>query len=214
MIPQHVCPAATLNTGAKIPAVGFGTFQHPGAQEGAVSKAREYHVEKQVVRGTKASGIPREGIFLSTKLWCTGYHPDDMETERPRHPLQMQVVNDSWGAVERLSKGERVKAIGVSNFSKGELEFLIKEFNTVSRRMTDWSKEVSRMAKVIDRPMLKEIARKYSKSAVQVILAWFINNGHSVIIKSIINWQIKENVEPDFLPEPNGMEKIAILGRY
>ena len=80
----------TLNTGAKIPALGFGTFQDPDSQEHSVSQAlkkgmrlidtaRVYNVEQQVGLGIKRSGIPREDIFLGTKLWCNNYHPDDVE---------------------------------------------------------------------------------------------------------------------------------------
>lgn len=81
----------TLNTGAEIPAIGFGTFQDPDAQEDAASRAlqaglrlidtaRVYNVEKQVGKGIKASGVPREDIFLWTKFWCNVYHPDDVES--------------------------------------------------------------------------------------------------------------------------------------
>lgn len=69
----------TLNTAAKIPALGFGTFQDPDSQEGSVSlalrkgmrlidTARVYNVEEQVGKGIKKSGIPREDIFIGTKL--------------------------------------------------------------------------------------------------------------------------------------------------
>ncbi|KAF2717892.1 Aldo/keto reductase, partial [Polychaeton citri CBS 116435] len=69
-----------LNTGADIPAIGFGTFQNPDAQENAVCKAlqkglrlidtaRVYNMERQVSKGIKDSGIQREEIFICTKLW-------------------------------------------------------------------------------------------------------------------------------------------------
>ncbi|KAI0886896.1 putative aldehyde reductase [Annulohypoxylon maeteangense] len=285
-----------LNTGAKIPAIGFGTFQDPDAQEDAVSRAlkmglrlidtaRVYDVEKQVGKGIKASGIPREEIFLGTKLWCNNYHPDDVESavDSSLRDLDTPYVDlllmhypctfkrgedrfprdangkmihgetnfvDTWRAMEKVVKGGKVKAIGVSNFSKGELERLIKETDTVPAvhqmevhpylqqkdfnkwlktqgihvvqfsplgnmndfyRTTGWSKEVSHMMKVIDQPLLKEIAKKYGKSAVQVVLAWGVNSGRSVIPKSTIDWQIKENVESDFQLDPEDMEKIATL---
>lgn len=80
----------TLNTGAEIPRIGLGTFQDPDAQEQTVCRAlqrglrlidtaRVYDVEKQVGRGIKASGLSRSDVFLATKLWCTDYHPDDVE---------------------------------------------------------------------------------------------------------------------------------------
>ena len=80
----------TLNTGAKIPAIGFGTWQDKEAQEPAVTaalKAGYRHIDTAFVYGTegavgnaiKKSGIPREEVFLTTKLWNNNHHPDDVE---------------------------------------------------------------------------------------------------------------------------------------
>ena len=167
-----------LNTGALIPAIGFGTFQDPGAQEDAVSRAlkaglrlidtaRVYDVEKQVGKGIKASGVPREDIFLGTKLWCNSFHPEDVEKsldesltdldtpyvdllmmhypctfargeERfPRDANGKMVPGetsyvDTWKAMEKLVKTGKTRAIGVSNFSKGELETILAECTVVS----------------------------------------------------------------------------------
>ncbi|KAI9748304.1 MAG: hypothetical protein M1815_003353 [Lichina confinis] len=80
----------TLNTGATIPAIGFGTWQDPEAQEVAVGealKAGYRHIDTARVYGTEAavgnalrkSGVPRDQVFLTTKLWNNGHHPDDVE---------------------------------------------------------------------------------------------------------------------------------------
>jgi diketogulonate reductase-like aldo/keto reductase len=80
----------TLNTGAKIPAVGFGTWQDKDAQENAVEiairagyrhidTARVYGTEAAVAKGIKSAGIPREDLFITTKLWNNSHHPDDVE---------------------------------------------------------------------------------------------------------------------------------------
>lgn len=172
----------TLNTGDKIPAIGFGTFQDPDAQEEGVSQALKmgmrlidtatvYDVEKQVGRGIKASGVPREEIFLGTKLWCNNYHPDDVERaldeslanlETPyvdifmmHYPCTFQRGNerfprdaqgkmiqgnttyvDTWKAMEQLLKTGKVRNIGVSNFSKGELVKLMQECSVASQMAT------------------------------------------------------------------------------
>ncbi|KAI4280357.1 MAG: hypothetical protein L6R38_004540 [Xanthoria sp. 2 TBL-2021] len=79
-----------LNTGAEIPAVGFGTWQDKDAQEGAVAEAlkagythidtaRIYGTEPAVGAAIKKSGIPRSKIFITTKLWNNAHHPDDVE---------------------------------------------------------------------------------------------------------------------------------------
>ncbi|KAJ5128321.1 Aldo/keto reductase [Penicillium atrosanguineum] len=286
----------TLNTGAKIPALGFGTFQDPDSQEETVSRAlhkgmrlidtaRVYDVEAQVGKGIKRSGIPREEIFLGTKLWCSDYHPDDVERAladslrdldtpyvdlllmhypctfargQNRFPRDSggKIIHgtttfvDTWRAMASLTKTGKVKAIGVSNFSKGEIQKLItesdtvpavhqmevhpylqqKEFNEWLRsegihvvqfsplgnmndfyRQTGWSKEISHMMRVIDQPALKEIGQKYGKSSVQVVLAWGINSGRSVIPKSVVDWQIEENIEGDFELHAEDMAEIGIL---
>lgn len=81
----------TLYTGAKIPAVGFGTWQAaPGEVEAAVTTALKagyrhldcaaiYRNEKEVGLGIKKSGVPREEIFITTKLWNTMHEPGDVE---------------------------------------------------------------------------------------------------------------------------------------
>ncbi|KAK3672023.1 hypothetical protein LTR78_007992 [Recurvomyces mirabilis] len=291
----------TLNTGAKIPAIGFGTFQDPDAQEDAVCQAlqkglrlidtaRVYDVEKQVGRGVKKTGVKREDIFIATKLWCNDYHPEtvsraledslsDLDTPYvdlllmhypctfasgadrfPRDASGKMIHGktdyvDTWRALERLVGEGRVRAIGVSNFSKGEVQRLLDETSVVSHRkipavhqmevhpylqqqtfsdwhrrlgihiiqfsplgnmndfyrQTGWSKEISHMMRVIDQPVLKSIGEKYGKSPVQVVLAWGVNHGRSVIPKSVVDWQIDENVAADFELEREDMEIISEL---
>ncbi|KAL4877886.1 Aldo/keto reductase [Aspergillus karnatakaensis] len=286
----------TLNNGAQIPALGFGTFQDADSQEETVSRAlqrgmrlidtaRVYDVETQVGCGIKKSGVPREDIFLATKLWCNDYHPEDVEraldesladldtpyvdlllmhypctfkrgSERfPRGENGRMVHGettyvDTWRAMEGLTKTGKVKAIGVSNFSKGEVENLLKEgsippavhqmechpylqqkaFNAWHRekgihviqfsplgnmndfyRQTGWAKEVAHMMRVIDQPLLIELGRKYNKTPVQIVLAWGINSGRSVIPKSVVDWQIDQNLEADFELEAADLERIGTL---
>jgi len=87
----HNDTTATLNTGAKIPLIGFGTWQDKEAQEPAVTialkagyrhidTARIYGTERAVGNAIKKSGVPREQIFLTTKLWNNSHHPDDVAT--------------------------------------------------------------------------------------------------------------------------------------
>ncbi|KAL7275291.1 hypothetical protein RUND412_001772 [Rhizina undulata] len=82
----------TLNTGAKIPAVGLGTWlSRPNEVAQAVEWALKagyrhidgaaiYNNEEEVGRGIKASGVPRSEIFLTSKLWNHKRHPDDVES--------------------------------------------------------------------------------------------------------------------------------------
>ncbi|KAJ5494537.1 hypothetical protein N7463_010624 [Penicillium fimorum] len=165
-----------LNTGAEIPAIGFGTWQDEGEQEGAVVEAlkagyrhidtaRVYGTEKAVGRGVKKSGVPREDIFITTKLWNNKHHPDDVAPalQQSLDDLGMDYVDlflmhwpvawkrgedlfpkkdgkpamenidivDTYAAMELLLKTGKVRAIGVSNCDKSEMERLIKNSSIV-----------------------------------------------------------------------------------
>ena len=87
-LPTHF----TLNTGAQIPAVGFGTWQAaPKEVENAVAEALKqgdrhihcaaiYRNETEVGAGIKKSGVDRKDIFITGKLWNTKHNPEDVES--------------------------------------------------------------------------------------------------------------------------------------
>ena len=168
--------ALTLNTGASIPAIGFGTWQDKDAQEPAVTaalKAGYRHIDTARIYGTepavgaaiKKSGIPREEIFLVTKLWNNSHAPEDVEPALdaslkdlgtdyvdlylmhwpspfksgssmfPKENGKVAVGSsnyvDTYKAMEACYKKGKAKAIGISNFSKAEVERLLKETSVV-----------------------------------------------------------------------------------
>ncbi|KAJ4003156.1 hypothetical protein NW766_012474 [Fusarium irregulare] len=159
----------TLNTGAKIPAVGLGTWQSkPGEVRKAVAYALKdgyrhidaaliYGNENEVGLGIKDSGVPREEIFLTSKLWNT-HHPNvaeglkktldaldveylDLYNESsellPVNPDGTRSVDRSWDQsetwrqMEEVYKSGKVKAIGVANWSIPYLEELRKKWTVV-----------------------------------------------------------------------------------
>lgn len=121
----------------------------------------------QVGKGIKASGVPRKDVFLTTKLWCNSYHPDDVEpaldaslkdlytpyvdlflmhypcnfargVDRfPKDASGKMIMGkttflDTWKAMEALLKTGKTRAIGVSNFSKDEVQTLLDKGSVVS----------------------------------------------------------------------------------
>ncbi|KAI8936242.1 hypothetical protein NX059_006666 [Plenodomus lindquistii] len=173
----HNGTTVKLNTGASIPAIGFGTWQDKEAQEPAVTaalKAGYRHIDTARIYGTEPAvgaaiakcGIPRSEIFLTTKLWNNSHHPDDVEAAldaslkdlgtdyldlylmhwpspfaRGDSPFPKDDAGkvkpgdtdyvQTYKAMEKCLASGKTRAIGISNFSKAELERLLKETDTV-----------------------------------------------------------------------------------
>lgn len=144
-----------LNNGTEIPAVGLGVFKvEPGDEVyQAVRSALElgyrhidtasfYGNEEGVGRAIKESGIPREEIFVTTKVWNDeqGFEEAKAAFKRSLTRLQMDYVDlylvhwpfpgkfkDTYRALEEIYAEGKAKAIGVSNFLPHHLEELLKD---------------------------------------------------------------------------------------
>lgn len=141
-----------LNNGIEMPMVGFGVFQVSDEEtEKAVLEALKvgyrlldtaavYGNEAGVGRAIKASGIPREEIFVTTKLWIqreNGYENTKKALEDSLTRLGLDYVDlylmhqpfgdvhEQWRAMEDLYKAGKARAIGVSNFHMDRLMDLI-----------------------------------------------------------------------------------------
>ena len=133
----------TLNNGVVMPILGFGVFQLPDAAEcercvldaiGAgyrsIDTAQIYSNEEAVGRAAEKSGVPREELFLTTKVWITngGYEKAKASIDESLRKLRTDYVdlllihqpfNDYYGtyrAMEEANRAGKVRAIGVSNF--------------------------------------------------------------------------------------------------
>lgn len=81
-------------------------------------------------------------------------------------------------------------------------------------RETGWSKDIAHnMERVTESKLLHELGQKYNKTPVQMALAWGINNGRSIIPKSVIDWQITENLEADFVVEMEDMKRMESMDK-
>jgi 2,5-diketo-D-gluconate reductase A len=146
----------TLNDGVSIPQLGYGVWQVPDEQAHTavgtaleigyrhVDTAAAYENEAGVGRAIRDSGIPREDIFLTTKLWNGDHGYDaalrafDKSLERLgtdyvdlyliHWPVPEQdLYIESWRALEKINASGRAKAVGVCNFTAETLERLVKE---------------------------------------------------------------------------------------
>lgn len=149
-------PNVTLHDGVEIPQLGFGVFQVPPedtqrAVEEALSAgyrhvdtAAAYQNERGVGAAIAASGIPREEVFVTTKLWNSrqGYDSTLKTFEKSLGRLGFEYADlylihwpvptedrfvDTWRAFERIREEGRVRTIGVSNFRIEDLERLERE---------------------------------------------------------------------------------------
>jgi 2,5-diketo-D-gluconate reductase A len=149
-------PTVTLHDGVEIPQLGFGVFQVPPEKtQDAVEEALEtgyrhidtaaaYRNERGVGAAIATSGIPREEIFVTTKLWnsAQGYESTLGAFEKSRERLGMDHVDlylihwpvpsegralDTWRAFEKINAEGGSRTIGVSNFRVEDLEMLERE---------------------------------------------------------------------------------------
>jgi len=145
-----------LNNGVEIPILGFGVFQivdqaecersvidaiHIGYNH--IDTAASYLNEEAVGRGIKQSGVAREKLFITTKLWIqrNGYEGTLKAFERSLKRLQLDYldlylihqpfgdVHGEWRAMEELYQQGKVRAIGVSNFQPDRIMDLMVHNN-------------------------------------------------------------------------------------
>jgi 2,5-diketo-D-gluconate reductase A len=144
-------PKITLNNGVRIPILGFGVYQIPAEQtEQAVTDAlaagyrhidtaAAYANEEAVGRAIENSGIPREELFVTTKLWVSDAGEDRAKRAFEKSlqrlgldHLDLYLIHQpfgdyygSWRAMEQLHREGVIKAIGVSNFYPDRLVDLV-----------------------------------------------------------------------------------------
>lgn len=148
----------TLNNGVQMPILGFGVFQIPDAQEcmrsvvdaieagyRLIDTAASYMNEESVGQGLKASGVARDQLFITTKLWVqdTGYERTQQAIDQSLRRLGLDYldlylihqpyadVHGSWRAMEDAYRAGKLRAIGVSNFHPDRL-MDIQVFNEIA----------------------------------------------------------------------------------
>lgn len=147
-----------LNNGIEMPILGFGVYQIPDASEcersvidaietgyRSIDTAAAYMNEEAVGKAIKKSGVPREELFITTKLWVqdAGYEKAKKAFELSLKKLALDYidlylihqpygdVHGAWRAMEELCREGKIRAIGVSNFHPDRVMDLIMCNNIV-----------------------------------------------------------------------------------
>jgi 2,5-diketo-D-gluconate reductase A len=262
-------PTVKLNNRVELPTIGLGVFQTPPEETSAavetalrtgyrhVDTAAAYGNEREVGKGIRRSGLPRDEVFIETKIWISDYGYDETlhGFEKSASKLGVERIDllllhqplwpefdrtlGAYRALEKLLADGRVRAIGISNFMPEHVERLLAEVTVVpavnqievhpyfqqaelqklNRRhgiltqawapiggitfYRDYGKST------LEDPAILEIAAAHGKSAAQVMLRWGVQEGRSVIPKSVKPARIAENFDIfDF--ELTGAEMAAI----
>ena len=234
-----------LSDGNSMPLLGLGVWDAKSGKETydavihALSKgyrhidtAEMYGNEKDVGSAVIDSGIAREEIFITTKLWDSGLGYDhalnafDVSLKK----LNLEYIDlylihwpekgsrrEIWSALERIKKEGRSLSIGVSNFAPKHLnEILITADFTPTVNQIEMSpflhqQEISSFCKKenihltgycplargtrFNNPLLCRVAEETNKTAAQVMIRWAIQNGNTVIPKSVRPKRIEENAD-------------------
>lgn len=231
----------SLNDGNDIPVLALGVWRSHENTKQAVLEALEagyrhidtasvYKNEEAVGEAIKESGIPREELFITTKLWNQDMRDhkvmeafesslkklglDYVDLYLIHWPVKNEYI-PSYKVMEEIYRSGRAKAIGVSNFKTHHLQDLLDNTEIVpavnqmefNPQMQDydilemciekgivfeaWSPLGS--GACLDDEQIKEIGKKYNKSAAQVIIRWLLQKGIVVFPKSVHEARIKEN---------------------
>jgi diketogulonate reductase-like aldo/keto reductase len=147
-----------LNNGVEMPLLGFGVFQVSDAEEcercvydalgtgyRLLDTAASYRNEEAVGKAIQRSGVAREDLFVTTKLWVqdAGYESAKLAFEKSLKKLQLDYLDlylihqpfgdvyGAWRAMEELYREGRIRAIGVSNFAPDRIMDLIVHHEVV-----------------------------------------------------------------------------------
>jgi len=251
----------TLNNKIKMPAAGIGTFLlSPDEAEASVLSALQcgyrlidtanaYVNEKAVGRAIKRSGVPREEIFLETKLWPSFYEQEDA-VEKTLERLGTDYIDlllihqpagnylAGYRQMERAYQQGKVKAIGLSNFTAGQVQEILSVCTVkpavLQTEVHPYSQEKQLKAflekegivvqawyplghgdkALIEEPLFARLGEKYHKTPAQIILRWHIQDGNIVIPGSKNPAHIRDNFDLfDFSLSDAEMAEIAAIDK-
>ena len=240
----------TLNNGVKMPILGFGVYQIPPEETKQavldaidvgyrlIDTAQGYFNESEVGKAISECNVPRDELFITTKVWIENYGYDKYIDLVLLH----QPFSDYYGAykaLEDLYDEGLIKAIGVSNFLPDRLTDIclfdrkvIPAVNQVETnpfnaqyvaqanmekngvQMEAWAPFAEGQNGIFSNETLMKIAKKQGKTPAQVILRWLIERSVVVLCKSTHKERMAENIDVfDFALDEDDMIDIMQLDK-
>ncbi len=231
-----------LGNGVRIPVLGFGTSRLVGGEGTAairvalsqgyrhIDTADSYGNHEYVAAAIAESGVPRKEIFLTSKIDAADHAYADMLSSFERYCEELKTdyidlllihwpnraipVGETLKAMQELKETGKIRAVGVSNFTKHHLEDALQTgieivnnqvethptFNQKDLREFCTSKNIIITAYAplgrgadLGLPLFTELSQKYNVSVAQVILNWALSRGMVTIPKSKNPERIKDN---------------------
>lgn len=234
----------TLKNGIKIPVLGFGTWGlEKGREQESIAYALEagyrhidtadiYGSHKAVAKAINSSKVDRGDVFITSKLWTGSMRRSDVfeATNRFLNELGTEYIDlllihrrnpevelrETLEAMQSQLKDGNIRAIGVSNFRKKDIDDALKtEVSIVNNQIEQHPSlneeklrefcEVNGISVTAYSPFargydlkletVKRLSKKYQKPAAQIILNWIISRGMIAIPKSSNKSHIQDNLE-------------------
>jgi diketogulonate reductase-like aldo/keto reductase len=242
-----------LNNGIEMPILGFGVYQIADQAEcercvldavevgyRSIDTAQAYRNEEAVGRAIVKCGVPRNELFITTKVWIS---IDESLKKLQMDYLDLLLIHQPFGdyygtyrAMEDDYKAGKVRAIGVSNFYPDRLIDLV-QFNKIVPAVNQvethpfqqqkaaheimkkygvqhesWGPFAEGRKDMFTNPVIKAIGDKYGKSVAQVILRFLIQSDVVVIPKSTHRERMAQNFDVfDFSLDEEDIRAIASL---
>ncbi|HCU4283462.1 TPA: aldo/keto reductase [Escherichia coli] len=209
-----------LNNGIEMPLLGFGVFQMTDAAEceravidainsgyRLIDTAASYQNEIQVGNALKQSGIARNELFVTTKLWLqdTSYEGAKAQFERSLNRLQLDyvdlyLIHQPYGDVHGAWRAME------------ELQQAVPWMQSRGIQPEAWAPFAEGKNGLFQHPVLTAIGEKYGKSVGQVVLRWIYQRGIVSLAKSVRKERMEENINIlDFELSPEDMLQITAL---
>ncbi|MCW3778560.1 aldo/keto reductase [Levilactobacillus namurensis] len=210
-------PSLPLNNGNQIPQLGLGVFQVDNAEDTKnavkwalkagyrhIDTASYYGNEQWVGEAIRESGVKREDVFVTSKLWnnVRGYDETKAAFQTTLDKLGFDYLDmylihwpapgyaESWRAMEDLYQAGKIKNIGVSNFQQNDLHAYLETQGILHE---SWSPLGGGRNNALTDPVINELAAAHDVSAAQIILRWHVQREEIVIPKSTHEARIAQN---------------------